>query len=641
MATREKTICFAFPMTGSVTDKTVTNLSQITLYIPEASPTFTSVFVEVGFQDVITATGGTITEHRCALRLGAAGYTTVTETDDIANSGENLAGVIGPFDFTSHFTTNWTGTSMTCDLQVYFDQSTGTTLGMANVTAKVYITYTYDDTAATQIKTVRIPLESLVGTLPTTATNFGTNQIPILTGGSGILPEASPVIRDWFLVIEGNENNNNTTTDFTVSMNIDGGATTAFTTQEAALGSDRFCRWIYKPGAAPTTTATHNLQLWSSVTNKCNHVTVTLYVTYQFTLSGTTRTLNSLLIPIEIASPLGVATTAEASRFQRDIVISDPGTITMRQSGFRINYNVAATPASHRWRAGAQSFRAYTPLASVVCGMFSVQQRIDSGSAAGAALTLARGKNVFVVDGYATSTANQMTNISGYIILNYESDVGWNGIGQNAHTVKKILLAWDALLTDRNRVNNWSFPIPESEYWLMATGFNFIQWVATTSMGVTFDVECLPGEGKGAGYYDIYADAYQSDAERSCSIIWMRGRDTFKRMPTDAGADRLDIETIRDYRLFTSTTCGNGMVAVASYHSFRWTAAGTLSGLDAGLPTTVQLVRNDTKEVMQEQVLSAGTAAFSFPVYDDTEDYFISAYQDETHVGRSGLSKAS
>lgn len=121
MATREKTVCYAFPMSATQsTDAVAYDLSQITIYIPEASPTFTSVFAEIGFQDAITATGGTITEYRASLRLGANAYTTVTETDDLANSGENMAGVYGPVDFTSHFSTNWTSTSMTCDGQLYF-----------------------------------------------------------------------------------------------------------------------------------------------------------------------------------------------------------------------------------------------------------------------------------------------------------------------------------------------------------------------------------------------------------------------------------------------------------------------------------------------------------------------------------------
>lgn len=640
MALREKTVCFAFPMQGAlVPDAVLTALGQITVFVPEASPTFTSVAVEVGFQDVITATGGTITEHRVALRLGGAAFTTFTETDDIANSGENMAGVIGPIDFTAHFNANWSGTSMTCDCSVFFDQNTGTTLGMANVTALLYVTYTYDDTAATQIKTVAFPMESLVGALPTAAANFGTNQIPQLTGAGGVLPEAGVAIRDWFIVIEGNENNNATTTDFTLSANIDGGAATAFMTQEAALASDRFCRWIYRP-SVPDPGAAHNLQLWSSVANKCNHVTATLYVTYEFTLAGTTRVLNSVLVPIEIASPLGLATAAEASRFARSISVQEPGTITLRQSAFRINYNSGSGMGSVRWRAGGQTYRAYATLGSVVCGMFSVQQRIDAGAEQGAGMALARGFNNVVIDGFSPSSNIEMTNISGHLILNYESDLAAAGIGAHTHSVRKVLMPWDALLSDLNRVNNYAFAIPEANYWLVATGFCFVQWVATASMAVTFDVEVMPGESKGAGYVDIYADAYVSDNERACSLVWMRGRDTFKRCPLDPDTDRLDIETARDYRLFTTTTSGNGIWAMLSYHSLIWEAAGNITGGDPALPTTIKLVRADTDEVMGEAVLAAGVTAFSFPVNDNTQDYYIDAFQDAAHVGRSALAKA-
>lgn len=637
MATREKTVCFAFPMTTAlVADAVVTNLTQITLYVPEASPTFTSVAVEVGFQDVVTATGGTITEHRVGLRLGAAAYTTVTETDDITNSGENIAGVIGPFDFTSHFTTNWTGTSMTCDLQVYFDQNTGTTLGMNNVTAMIYVTYSYDDAAATQIKTVMLPMESLVGTLPTAAANFGTSQIPQLTSG-GILPEAGVTIRDWFIVIEGNESTA-AATDFTISANIDGGATTNFMVQETALISDRFCRWIYRP-AVPDTTLSHNLQLWAS-TARCNHVTATLYVTYEFTLSGTTRVLNSIQLPMEMASPLGLTTTAEATRFQRNVFTVEPGTITLRQSAFRLNYNTPASVTSLRLRAGGQAYRNYTPAAGVVCGMFSVQQRIDSGSEQGAGITLARGENTITIDGYATNATVEATNLNGYIVLNYESDLSTAGIGAHAHTVRKVLLSWNMALSDLNRINNFAFAIPESSYWLMGAGFCFIQWVNSAGMAVTFDTEALSGEGKGAGYHDIYAGAYVSDGELNCSMIWMRGRDVFKRYPADTDTDRLDIETARDYRLYTTTTCGNGMWAVATYHSMQWLIAGSVSGNDVALPTDLAVVRDATKEVMFLGSLAAGDTGFGFAAYDNTEAYYVDAYQDGTHVGRSALGTA-
>lgn len=632
MATRHKTVMFAFPMTSAlVVDATVTNLDQITLYIPEASPTFISVFAEVGFQDAITATGGTLTEWRAGLRLGAAGYTTFTETDDIANSGENIAGVLGPIDFTSHFTTNWTGTSMTCDAQVFFDQNTGTTLGMNNVTMQLYVTYQYDDAAATQIKTVQIPMESLVGALPTTATNFGTNQIPQLTSG-GILPEASPVIRDWFIVLEGNEGTS-AATDWTMSCRVDAGATTTFMNQETALISDRFARWIYRPGSVPDPTAAHNFQLWSS-TARANHMTATLVVTYEFTLAGTTRQLNSLQVPIEMASPLGLTTTAEASRAVRSVLTAEPGALTLRQSAFRMNWNVPASVTSFRVRMGAQAYRNYTPVAGVVAGMFSLQQRIDSGGAQGAWATLARGYNDFVLDAYTTNASQEASNVNGYIILNYESDLPAGGPGQAAHTVFKLAKAYDGLLQDQNIFSS-NFQIPETNYITVAVGFCMTMWSAAASQAITMDVKCLSGEGKEAGYYDIYTDIYLADAELGCNQIWAAGRDTFKRYPAGVSADRVDIETTRNFRKYSSTTSTFGAYWAVTYQSLNWVVAGAVSGHNAALPTTVRLIRESDGELRQEQVLTAGTTAFSFTVHDNTEPYYVDAWQDATHIGRS------
>jgi hypothetical protein len=637
MTTRLKTIEFATPsLNTTVVDATVTNLNQITLYIPESSPTFRSVFVEIAWRDVITATGGTVNEHRCGLQLGAAGYNTITETDDITQTGENIGGVLGPFDYTAYFTTNWTGTSMTCDIQVYFDQNSGTTLGVTNVSAKIYVTYEYDDTAATQIKTVRIPFESRVGTLPTTAANFGTTQIPAL---DTFLPEAGVVIRDYFFVIEGNETNQNNT-NWTLNCDIAGASAYAFATTVAALQSDVYMRWIYKPGTIPDTSIAHNFRIWAATLGRANHVTVTLYVTYEFTLAGTTRMVNSILLPIEIASPLGYTTSAEASRFTRDIFCVEPGTITLRQSAFRINY-INNVSSNQSWRAGSQSFLTYTSVTNMACGMYSLQQRIDSGGSQGAGITLSRGRNTIVIDGYAASNANELTNINGYIILNYESDVPSEGIGAAAKTIFQNALSWNAALLEFVRINNGSFQIIESDYWLTSVGFCLTHWVATTSQAITFDVECLSGEGKGAGYYDIYVDAYQADSERGCSQVWMRGRDVFKRFPTDADPERLDIETSRDFRLFTTTASGNGIFVTVTYHTMTWEISGNIVNANGSLTTDLLLYRASDNELMQTQTLSAGTSTYTFTVYDDTEEYYVVARQNDSLVGRSGNGVAS
>jgi hypothetical protein len=543
-----------------------------------------------------------------------------------------MAGVIGPFDFTSHFTTNWSGTSMTCDLQVYFDQSTGTTLGMRNVTAVLTITYEYDDTSATQIKTVWIPLESLVGSLTTTAnSNIGTNQIPQLTSTGGMLPESGVNIRDYFFVIDGNESTS-ATTDFTVSVNIDSGTPTAFGVQEAALTSGRYCRWTYSP-AVPTTTSTHNFQMWSSLAARLNHVVITLVVTYEFSESSTTSVLNSIISPIEIGSPIGATTSAYASRYTRNFFIDEPGTLSLKQSAFRANFNFNATPTGLNMRAGSQSFRAYTPYGGVVCGMSCLQQRIDSGSAQGVGITLSRGKNTIDIDGYITVTTNQLTNISGYLIINYQSDKSASGIGAHNHTVYKNLYQWNALLQDRIRVDSYSFSIPEASYRLMAVGFSMYHFVTSASEAITMDVQCLSTEGKGAGYYDIYGDAYQSDAEISSSVIHMSGRDVFKRYPNDPGVDRVDIETSRSYRFFSTNNSLNGMLMLVTYHSITYTASGTISG-SAGGTVTIKTYRSDNNELVNSTT-RLGNGTYSFTWYDDTVELYSEAYEDSTHRGRS------
>ena len=138
---------------------------------------------------VITASQATFDPNDKNLQAATVSMATpifpFTETDDITNSGEHLGGVIGPVDFTTHFSTNWTGTSMTCDMQVLFDTTTGTA-NYENVNAVLYITYEYDDspsTNTTQIKTVAIPFESITGNLPDGNPIVFAKQPPL--GGAG------------------------------------------------------------------------------------------------------------------------------------------------------------------------------------------------------------------------------------------------------------------------------------------------------------------------------------------------------------------------------------------------------------------------------------------------------------------------
>jgi hypothetical protein len=637
MATREKTLMFGFDMiTTVVTDATTTNFTQITVSIPEASPTFTSVFVEVGFQDVITLTGGTIGEHRCGLRLGASAYTTITELDDLTNTAENISGVIGPLDFTSHFTTNWTGTSMTCDIQVYFDQTTGTTLGMRNVTAILYVTYTYDDsttTNPTQIKTVRIPLESPSGFLTATA-NTNINTYPALTGAGGLLCEASPNIKSYFFLLESNEAGQNNTADYTISTNIDSGTAYVFGAQERSLASERFCRWIWLPSTIPSTTSSHTFQMWSSVVNRGAHTVIDLIVTYEFDASTTSKVLNSILIPMDLDTPLGGTTPANGSRHQSNFYLVEPGTLALKQSAFRINWNASQSTTGLSFRAGSQSLRSYTTTGSnTICGMFCLQQRIDSGSVQGAAFTIARGLNTLNVDGFSSDATNLLTNVAGYITLNYESDLSTSGIGAHNHTVLKIMLAWDAALTGNTRLTDFAFSIPESNYYINGLAILQYLWTSSASQAIGVDVECLSSETQGAGYYEFFIDAYIGDGELACSLMIFSGHDLVKRFPQSIERNRIDIEQARDYRFYYTTAVSDGSVMIISYHSITFSVSGNISGSNGVDNIDLQLIRASDDVVIQEQTVSQSASSYTFTVYDNTASYYVSAQQDAAHLG--------
>lgn len=639
MATRIKTVQYAFPLyTTTIADATLTALGTKTIYIPETTRTFRSVTAEVSYTDMITATGGTITEHRVSMTLDGAAASTFSELDDLGNTGENMGGVIGPVDFTAYFAANFgAGGSKDLTASIYLNVSTGTTQTTINGTCILTVTYEYDDAATTHVKTVWIPLESNAGALATSATQVGTNQIPAL---DTFLPESSKVIRDYYFVIEGNENGNSTTTDLTINTRIDAaGASQTAGVIERALGTDKFTRLVWDLSAAvPDTSTTHEFYMWANIA--CFHtVCIMLVVTYEFDPASTTI-INSIYIPLEVGSPMGLNSTG-ASRFQRDLRIVEPATITLLQSAYRINYNTPASVAGLNSRAGSQSYRAYTDNANVVAGMFCHQQRIDSGGAQGAGITLARGKNTITVDMYRTDTTDDPNNINGYIIINYTSGRNASGVGVHNHTVFYLMAAWDAALSDRYIKTAWAPNIPESQYWVVGNGFYVVSWDSNAVNAITFDVQVKTGESKGAGFTDIYADARAADAERGCSITWMRGRDAFKRFSADADPDRLAIDTARDYRFYTAGTTSQGIMYVLTYHSMVWTISGTVSEYDGdGSGITVNLFRNDDKSLMQTTTTAAG-GGFSFTVYDDTEDYFADTYVDATHVGRSALAKGT
>lgn len=628
MATRLKTVMYAFPALASLTNNTLTNLTQRTIYLPESgTKTFRSVVAHVTFDDIITATGGTITTKTLNFRLGAAAYTSVANANTLTNSGENLSCHLVA-DYTAHFTANWTGTSMTADFQLQINQSTGTTTGMVNVCVTLEITYEYDDTAATHVKTVMIPLNAPVGAIAASATTYDT--FPAL---DTYLPEASKVYRDIFVVVQGNEQRN-ATTDHTLTISV--GSTTVTTgNYEGALQSDRWFRYVFDILAAGFAgqASTQNFQLTASV-SRCNHPQCYAVVTYEFDPAATTTVMNSLMLPMDFASPMGGTTSSDYQRATRRLYIEEPATITLQRAAYFIHWQAAAAVAGLNMRVGTGAFVTYTDNMVVACGSNGAMIRND------AAFTLVRGLNEGNVDIYRTDTADFMWNVSGFWLLNYTSGKASAGVGAHNHTVLWGLLAnGTAAAADNWTVAATAPAIPETNHFFNAFGTRLIFQTSGTVVpgGYVIQVERLSAEG-GVQWENGYSDIAQTDSEAGVFFAYSQMRTLFNRFDGDAGSDRMDVETARRWRVYAPTIASGatGWAALSlmmTYHSILSTVAGDVSGSSGGT-VNINLHDGATGEVLKT-TSRVGNGAYSIPFYGDTRLCYVTARESGTLLARS------
>ena len=629
MATRLKTVHYAFPTLASLTNNTLTNLTQITIYLPETgTKTFRSVVAHVTFDDIITATGGTLTTKTLNFRLGAAAYTSIANANTLTNSGENISFHLTA-DYTSHFTTNWTGTSMTADFQLQINQSTGTTTGMVNVGVTLEITYEYDDTSTTQVKTVMIPLNAPVSNITTGAVTYDT--FPAL---DTYLPETSKTYRNMFIIVQGNEHRNAATTDHTMTINL-GASTVTTGNYEGALASDRWFRYVWNLTAAgfTATNATQNFQLSATVA-RVNHPQCYAVITYEYNESTSTSIMNSVMLPLDVDAPFGGTTSSDYQRATRDFFIQEPGTITTSRVAFFPFWSQVAAIGGLNMRIGTGAFVTYTDTASVLCGTNGSMVRNDT------AFTLVHGRNSLNFDVYRTDTADFGWNASGFWIINYTSGKHSTGSGAHNHTVFWGLQQnGTAAAADNYTVAATSIIIPEASHYITAIGTRLVTLLSTsTPGGISISVEKLSAEG-GVSWERIFGDIKQTDAEIGTFYSWSQSKFLFKRWPNDPDTARIDAETNRRWRINLpqpAATTASGWVGVSqifTYHTITYTVSGTVSGSSGGT-VTLNLCRATTGE----KVLSTsrtGNGSYSFTWYDDTENVFVEARESGTLLGRS------
>lgn len=303
MTLRTKTVEYAFaPSIALVATATARNFPQLAaLYIPETTGrTFRSVILEVACEDNV-ATAASVTAVLMGVALGGVAIDTATVTQTITNSGENCT-YLWTRDVTAYFVTNYTGTSMTADARL-----TVTGPSTHNAYAKLIITYEYDDSATTQLKTVKIPIDGSVGNLTTSFSTIGgvSNQIPLL---DEFLPEAAKFIRSYFFQMDTHTGTSGAATS-ALTMRYDGATSVPETSWGFTLGSDTTRRRIDNLSGLSTSSASSIEALVTSTTaSPFPCISGVLVITYSFTpFNGTTLNgaIDSSVTSINVTSASG------------------------------------------------------------------------------------------------------------------------------------------------------------------------------------------------------------------------------------------------------------------------------------------------------------------------------------------------
>ena len=656
MATRVKTIEFAATTYSGTTASAVFRdlTGSTSIYIPETGGTF--AFKSVLLQVEVTgdnSVSASLTNPQLGIGLGAVAISLAVIAAPVVNSGEQEEWTLTR-DVTSYFTTNWVGTSM-----VWYARTSGGTIATSNHSAKVLITYQYDDTAAVnrQIKTIRIPIES-TRTLLTTSyqTIGGATAIPAITNfaASPYLPETGITIRQVFLELWGNSGILSTG-NFQIDLRIAG--TTVIPGGSRSQAGQNSAPW-YKMIAditAQDLTAARSLEaIVSTTTSRVCTFGGQIVVTYEFNANTSTTIYNSLMLgAVDTSGWIGGTTTADQGVWERNIYIEEPGTIALKESGLCLyqndsggyTFNVAVSGST----TGQTVYQSYVNTAGTLqTGCYSMVHRIDVGGQRGVAgISVGRGKNLYRVSFYS-NTAQAGWNLSGYLILNYTSGKHADGVGAHAHTVYQHVS--DNITAGGSRVNTSGTitpTIPETNYYLIG----FLFWVnystigngATGSNDINFNIaaEVINAETSiqgGDGWISLYNGQGRIDSENMNGYVYAAARTNFTRWNGDPDPDRLGLKTGRKYILSTGPLWTGSMGIWYTYNSITFPISGTCSGFSSdgsGINVDIFRVVSSTQDecILNLTTIAGGT--FSGVWTDNTDTLYAAARQDDTHVGRS------
>ncbi len=645
MAQRVKMVEYAFDtrLTNLATNTTLGtatrhDFSAVTIHLPETSGSrvFRSVVVEISWR-CATAVASNYSGWRIGVKLGAVAFDDLDYSPTaIANTGDHECSTITR-NCTSYFTTNF-GAASSQTMQVGFAMSQASANAVNNITAKVYITYEYDDSNTTHVKTVRIPIQGHHTSLTTSHVEIGTtggtnnaaaNQIPLL---NTFLPETSKTIRRSWIEVYA-QDGGTATTDFNAFYQIDAVAESTRATLEQAMATSTFFKDIFiYDTATHLPSAAHAFKARSSLTATFFGLSAVLYVTYEFDATASTTILNSLVLPLNekhASARLPPLSTDPDVRLN-ELWVEEPGTITLVQSGVLVYFNTIFG-GNLLLHGGSQVVRTYATSALNNSGPHAFVHRTDHDSG----WLLSRGLNRLALKSYGTAQGQ----FYGCSIVNYTSNKATSGVGVHNRTTRWDLLQYSTAgaAVEAGVIVDVTTEVPNlpDAYFINAVGLEFHFRQPSARQAVIIALAATTGELISGlkGGVQIGVATTETEAELETGLLWLDCTPVWNRDSNKTG--KLNIEQQRHISVYTGQDSFSWMAYWLTHHNITYTVSGTVSGY-AGAGTGLRVgVYSTLSGTLEATATTGANGFFTATVFDNTIPYYVEVREDSTHVGRS------
>lgn len=498
---------------------------------------------------------------------------------------------------------------------------------------KMSTTYQYDDfNLEWHTKTVRIPINSLVGNAicgTTMQILDNTGSIPALDTW---LPEASKSYKD--IVVEFYAFTAlNAASNISLTYNIDNGQTFTGETYWHSANGGVFSYDTWRLNTASfDTSVSHSIYVGSTLANTFSNLGAILNVTYTYHVPSTTRVMNSLIMT-GVDDDGTMQTSTLPTTYHKKLLITAPGTINLRQSGFLLFTGCAATQTVS-FKCGAQNYINYRLLqGSVNSGNYPIIHRIDSTSTGSAALTLTRGYNDIETYWYANAV-NVVSGLSGMLILNYESDKSEQGVGAHAHTIAMTMTGSTAIGQQLSFLWPSSSFIPESNYYILSASpvvYRFTSTAIETSQLYAFYTGSEGPTNDGTGYINLGTTIFRSDAEVGTRITTGRYGDYIKRYPQDPDDTLIDIQTRRRYLLQNVGNTVYSSEMLLTYRSLTFPVSGSILNYSGDGRMSIRVLDVDRNEIILDSSSSVG-GIINEVWYEDINNLQVIAYNSSSYA---------